>query len=398
PNLEGAIRDQVQGRILAVGKPGTSAVPREPLPEVPDLTACRNPKTRDALLRYYGGDAETEAAVGRALEWLVRHQSMPEGYWSFDHQGPGNRNPSANPGTLDQAPNAATALTLLALMGAGHSPRRGEYRRDITAGLNFLRSRMVPVGPDAGTLFEPQAGPMPSHALAACALCEAVAVTSDTQSIRAGQAAVNFIVNTQNADGGWADTPPLPNQKPEASNVYATAWNVQALKTAQWAGLKVPDAKLSEAEGFFDSVRNADGDGFAVEARTSGADPTATAAALLSLMYLGWQPDRPEVIRFAAAAAERGPAAAGRLYQNLCTAQVLREFGGQPWADFSTAMRRQLLETQADAGPEKGSWYFDGSGWNHRSGGRLFSTAMAVLILETDYRHPPLAQQDQAGQ
>ncbi len=392
PNLEGALRDQVQGRILAVDGPAAAAAAREPLPHVPDLAACRNPKTRDALLRHYGGDAETEAAVGRALEWLVRHQSLPDGYWSFNHQGPGNRNPSPNPGTLDKAPNAATGLALLALMGAGHSPRRGDYRRNVAAGVNFLRSRMVPVGPDAGTLFEPQAGQMPSHAMATCALCEAVAMTSDAQSVRAAQAAVNFIANTQNADGGWAYTPRLPDQRAEASSLAATAWNVKALKAAQWAGLKVPDARLTAAEGFFNTVRIADSDGFAPAPRDSQADPVSTAAAMLSLMYLGWQADRPDVIRFAAAAGEKGPSLSGQLYQNLCTAQVLREFGGQPWAAFSAAMRQHLLDTQADQGPEAGSWHFDSSGWNNRSGGRLFNTALAALILETYYRHPPLAQ------
>ncbi len=383
---DGAVADQVRVRILAAEE---AATPREPPPEVANLAACRTQQNRAALLQYYGGDEETEEAVERALRWIAHHQ-FPGGYWNFNHQGPREQNPSANPGTLEEAPNAATAMALLPLLGAGHSPRQGEFRRNVHSGINFLRSRMVPVGTDSATLYEPEAHMMPSHAIATCVLCEVVAMTADTQNLRAAQSLVNFIVNTQNPDGGWSFSPKLPDQQAEASNTIATAWNLTALNTARWAGMKVPEARMKLAESFLDSVRTVDGVGFLREPRTTRADPTATAAGIFSHMILGWNPKRPELVSFVASASEQGPAMSGQFYQNLCTAQVLREFGGRPWTKFSTALRGHLLATQAGDGPEKGSWYIDSAAWGNRQGGRLFSTAMGALLLETYYRYPPL--------
>jgi hypothetical protein len=112
-------------------------------------------------------------------------------------------------------------------------------------------------------------------------------------------------------------------------------------------------------------------------------------------MYLGWTPQRSEVIDFVDVASKRGPASGGKFYQNFYTNQILREFGGESWAKYNAAMRSQLLAAQEQEGPAKGSWFIDGQGWSNRQGGRLFCTAMAALILETYYRHPPLYQDSQ---
>ncbi len=386
---DGKVRAQVRTRILATGKPAASVGPVESPPAIADLAACRTEQNRTALLRYYGGGDQTEAAVQMALVWIAAHQ-FPDGSWNFDHRGPRDRNASADPGALDQAPNTATALALLPLLSAGHGPRRGEFRRNVGGGLNFLRSRMTPVGTDAATLYEPQAGFLPSHAIATCALCEAVALTTDAQSQKSAQNAVNFLVNTQNTDGGWSLKPSLPDQPSGSSDFFATAWSVTALKTAQWSGLRVPETKLKLASSYFDNLRAPDGSGFLRERRDGRANPTATAAGALSQLYLGRAMKRLELLQLVADLAAQGPALAGEFYQNLCMAQVMREVGGLPWTTFSTALRDHLLEAQANDGPEKGSWYLESVGWGNHVGGRLFCTALATLTLESYYRFPPL--------
>lgn len=49
-----------------------------------------------------------------------------------------------------------------------------------------------------------------------------------------------------------------------------------------------------------------------------------------------------------------------------------------------------MVKTQAVNGHERGSWHFK----DHHGdvGGRLYTTAMAALILEVYYRHLPLYQ------
>jgi hypothetical protein len=386
---DGKVRGQVRTRILAAGEPGVSTGPVEPPPAIANLAECRTEQNRTALLHYYGGDDQTEAAVHQALVWIAAHQ-FPDGSWNFDHRGPRDRNASADPGALDEAPNTATALALLPFLGAGHGPRRGEFRRNVGGGLNFLRSRMTPVGADAATLYEPQAGFLPSHAIATCALCEAVALTSDSQSQRAAQHAVDFLVGTQNTDGGWSLKPSLPDQPAGSSDFFATAWSIAALKTAQWSGLRVPDTKLKLAGSYLDGLRAVDGAGFLRERRDGRADPTASAAGALSQIYLGRAMKQLELLQLVAGAAAQGPGLGGEFYQNLCMAHVMREVGGAPWIKFSTALRNHLLETQANDGPEKGSWYLESVGWGNHVGGRLFCTALATLTLESYYRFPPI--------
>src|SRR5262249_5873343 len=43
----------------------------------------RSAATRQQVVRDGGGNTETEAAVARGLDWLVKHQA-PDGHWSLD--------------------------------------------------------------------------------------------------------------------------------------------------------------------------------------------------------------------------------------------------------------------------------------------------------------------------
>jgi hypothetical protein len=56
--------------------------------------------------------------------------------------------------------------------------------------------------------------------------------------------------------------------------------------------------------------------------------------------------------------------------------------------DFAAALHEYLIRTQATRGHEDGSWDFpDRYG---SVGGRLYTTAMFALILETPYRYVPI--------
>jgi len=58
-------------------------------------------------------------------------------------------------------------------------------------------------------------------------------------------------------------------------------------------------------------------------------------------------------------------------------------------------MRPKLVNTQAKAGPDKGSWYIGGD-HGASSGGRLYCTSMCAMVLEVYYRHMPIYKQDAA--
>jgi len=341
------------------------------------------------VLPVFGSSDASEAAVDRALEWLAEHQKA-DGSWSFDHTGPPCKKRCPNPGSLAAAPNAATALALLPFLAAGNGPRQGKHRENVAGGLDFLKSQMRPLGPTLAALYEPRARQMPSHALGTIALCEASAVSPDRHTRKAAQSAVNCIVLTQNADGGWPAQPQRPNQQPGPSSLDPTGWNLAALKTAQWAGLQVPKKTLKQARAYLDGMRTEDKTGYRPNEDSAQPDPTATAIAVLSQMYLGWPHQEPELVDYVAGLGKSGPSTTGQFYLNYHNCQVMRHHGGPSWNAWNTALRDHLVATQAGEGHAAGSWYRRRPHWGTRQGGRLFCTALGALILEVYYRHPPL--------
>ena len=103
---------------------------------------------------------------------------------------------------------------------------------------------------------------MPSHALATIAVCEAAALSHgrDKQWQTLAQAMVDYIVATQDGDGGWSNKPVLAEsihakirrqrEKPEPSTMLATGWTLMALRTARWADVDVPDRTFQRAVEF----------------------------------------------------------------------------------------------------------------------------------------------------
>jgi len=346
---------------------------------------CREDSNKVTLLKTFGGNEASETAVQRALEWLVRHQKT-EGNWSFHHATAACRTECPDPGTLDQATHAATALALLPLLGAGHGQRQAKLHKNVLSGLSFLNKR---IAAGNGNLHERGVGDMPSHALATLALCEAFPGARDAKTKTSAKAAVKFIIGTQNNDGGWGTKPKLVEPTPDASDTQATGWNLMALRAAQLAGLTVPEKTFRRADHFLDTVAVANKGGYRPTADAKASDPYATAAAILSRMYLGWPREQPELADYVSQVSRARPGP-GRFLLNCLNSQVLRDTGGPTWEPWNAALRDRLLATQQTEGHGAGSWFINSGDWGHKTGGRLFCTAMGALILEVYYRYPPL--------
>ncbi|MEZ6071695.1 MAG: hypothetical protein R3C10_15880 [Pirellulales bacterium] len=291
-----------------------------------------------------------------------------------------------NPGNV-KTTTGATAIALLAFLGAGHTHLEGEYADVVRRGLYYLsrRAKHDPHGVDL------QEGTMYAQGLATITLCEASVMTSDVSLAKMAQEAIDFIAYAQDdSGGGWRY---FPNSIGDTS---VTGWQLMALKSGQIARLDVPRSCFYGATHFLDTVAAQNGTRYGYQVGDAATD-SMTSVGLLCRMYLGWKHDDARLAAGVAYLGELGPSETD-MYFNYYATQVLSHYGGANWEAWNPVMRDFLVQTQATQGHESGSWFFVDQ---HATGaGRLYNTAIAVMILEVYYRYMPLyteAAVDKAG-
>jgi len=340
----------------------------------------RGDAARKQLVYAHGGSEASENAVGKALLWLAEHQ-MPDGSWNFNHQRGSCKGLCANPGQMDRAEIAATALGLLPFLGAGQTHLQGKYKKNVQSGLYFLVNKMK-VGPNGGDLGYEQ-GNMYGHGLAAIALCEAYALSKDKSLAVPAQQALNFIVYAQDPlGGGWRYQPRMPG------DTSVVGWQLMALKSGHMAYLDVPPQTIKGVTNFLNTVQTESGARYGYTDGAAHSEAT-TAIGLLCRMYLGWKHDEPALERGVQILSARGPSPTN-MYFNYYATQVLHHYEGEAWTAWNAKMRDFLIKEQKTTGHEAGSWYLQDS--SSLQGGRLYTTAMCAMTLEVYYRHLPIYQ------
>ncbi len=355
--------------------------------------SSRSPDMKKKLLRDYGGNESSEAAVTEALKWLSRHQVSSgefNGAFTFGHHVVCN-GACDHPGEEKawKSLNAATAFGLLPFLGAGQTHYDGQFKENVRRGLLFLinngkkgMQRGLPV-----LDLRDGYGNMYSHGLAAITLCEAYAMTEDPALAAPAQAALNFIIYAQCRDGGWRYSP----QQADGGDTSVVGWQVMALKSGYMGHLVVPPATVQGASLFLDKVQSNGGStyGYAEPSKTFRA--ATSAAGLLCRMYLGWDKTHPGLQAGVKELVKKG-VDKKNMYYNYYAAQVLRQNGGADWDKYNVELRDWLVSTQSKDRGASGSWHFADAAAHSgpQEGGRLASTALATMILEVYYRHMPL--------
>ncbi|MBT4014034.1 MAG: protein kinase [Planctomycetaceae bacterium] len=341
--------------------------------------AGRGAQTRAVLVRDFGGTKQSEAAVAMALKWIANHQNS-DGSWRFDHSLNEQRCNCSKPGSLKSSMNGATAMALLPFLGSGNTHKKGAYKKQVEAGLVYL-TRAMKVNDTTGDLTDP-GGRMYSHGLAAIAFCEAFAMTKDPQLMAPAQRSLNFISYAQDpVGGGWRYRPR------QAGDTCVSGWQLMALKSGYMGGLQIPAATIQGCYKFLDSV--ADNNGATFGYQSPGAGQATTAVGLLCRMYMGWKKEEPALQRGVEQLAKWGPSK-GDIYYNYYATQVMRHHGGKSWDVWNEKIRDSLIASQEKGqSHSSGSWAF-ASDEGAQSGGRLYTTTLATMILEVYYRHIPL--------
>jgi hypothetical protein len=346
--------------------------------------APRTPQSRAELGAMYGATRESEQAVELALAWLAEHQQR-NGSWSFDltiDPCRGRCSHSRSAGESATPATAATGLSLLAFLGAGYTHREGKYAEVVRRGVYYLRDAARP----ATHGLDLQAGSMYGHGIATLALTEILAIDRynnqvDTEIKELVEDAILFTLVAQHQQGGWRYVPGSPG------DMTISGWQILSLVSARYGGVGLRTNTLSDAKNFVLSLSH-DGT-YEFGYITKRPEPTTTAIGLCLLMYLGESPFRSEFNHSLSKLAARGPKKFD-VYHDYYATMALHNARHPYWEQWHKPLRDHLVRTQATTGHERGSWHFK----DHHGdvGGRLYTTAMAAMILEVYYRHIPLYQ------
>lgn len=355
-------------------------------------------KTKRALLRMYGGTAESEDAVLRGLLWLAAHQQA-DGRWSLKHYSqnvPGCDCQTEFEKEVEDIDTAATAFGILPMLGAGithnHAPEEpselADYCKVVERGLAFLirQQNRKPGDKNIGHL----GGNMYAHAMGTLALCEAYGLSQDERLKIPTQLAVKYLVDAQHQEGGWRYGPR------QAGDLSVTSWVFFAIRSAQLAGLPISKSPLVRAERFVNSCAvPTEQFKLARYAYLPGQDAkqSMTAAGLLTHQFIGWPPETPDLADGCQYLIEHLPPESGTtlgpIYYYHYATQVLHNMEGSEFDVWNHRMREHLIRTQEKEGHRTGSWNPQGCDYGQRAG-RLYATGMALLTLEVYYRHLPL--------
>ena len=172
------------------------------------------------------------AAISRGLNYLARHQE-PDGAFIDGIGRKVNNTYLAHAGKHV----GVTALAGISFLAQGSTPSRGQYGHQVQGCLDFVLrcvSREGFITNDGSRMYE--------HAFGALFLAE-VAGMAPTAEVHEGlKQAVSSIVASQNDQGGWRY---LPGAKD--SDISITVCQVQALRAARNAGVRVPKDTIDRA-------------------------------------------------------------------------------------------------------------------------------------------------------
>ena len=331
-----------------------------------------------------GGSKETEAAVQAALKWLSGHQNQ-DGRWEARRNEAGRETTPdgrSRPNAGADADTGMTGLALLAMLGAGNTHLRGDYRENVRLGLNFLLQSQDAEGCLSGTADRYAA--MYCHAIATFAMGEAYGMTGEKRLEQPLRRAIDYTIAAQDPfGGGWRYKPH------DAGDTSQLGWQFMALKSAQTAGIPMPETTRQGIIRYLQSVTSHGSGGLASYRPLEPPSRTMTAEAMLCWQFLGIARDHPacdEAANYLLSA----PPGVGQtnFYYWYYGTLVMYQFQGEAWQRWNTAVATQLVGLQNREGIQAGSWDPDGVWGGY--GGRIYSTALGALCLEVYYRFLPV--------
>lgn len=384
--VDDSIRSELEARPLVSIEPGSQQL------ALPELYSLRE----DGI-----DNKEAFEAVRSGLHWLAAHQDA-SGRWSasqfMEHDPSGDPCDGAGNPALDVG---TTSLAMLAFMACGNTPSKGDYSDNVARGARWLASKQEAasgiIGGNNCNEF------IYCHSLATLALAEAYGLSGSSELRGVTQSAISYLERHRNPSTAWR------YQYRDGDNdtsVVVVVW--MALRAARDFGLEVGAESHGRVLTWIDAMTDplsgragyTDQGGYSSRRAGDHAvrfprpeNETMTGAALFCRYLLGQSPDRTPIMnaqaQLIASKPPRSDADAIDFYGWFYGTNALRQYGGRLWADWYAAAVKTLLHLQSKTGSARGSWNPVGV-WGE-DGGRIYSTAMAILTLMAPARYADMS-------
>lgn len=310
------------------------------------------------------GDLVTPAAqqaIDRGLDYLARQQH-PQG--SF---GSGQYSENI----------AVSSLAGIAMLSSGSTPGEGPYGENLERVLGFVLDNTSP----SGFIVVPHStshGPMYDHGFGTLFLAETYGMTQRADVREKLKKAVQLIIYSQNAQGGWRYQP----SRVTDADISVTICQIMALRAARNAGIFVPRNTVDKCIKYVQESQNADG-GFRYMLNTGPSAFPRSAAGVVALytagIYEGDEIKRGLEYLNAFMPGQQGRRDSHYFYGHYYAVQAMYQTGGDHWIHWYPAIRDELVARGKD-----GVW--------SDSICPEYGTAMACIILQMPNNYLPIFQ------
>ena len=315
----------------------------------------RNGGERTIMVKRHGGSRATESGVDRGLHWLAQAQRA-DGSWNDTND--------------ERNTVGITGITLLAFLGAGHTPKVGEYKENVKNGLNWLAAHVRSNGQIGNSLFD--------QCQATTALAEGYGMSGQQEWVDPTLRCIRYLDHLLR-NRILPLTPGLTgNRFPDG--VENLAFATMAAKSAKVAGLPVPHS-------LFDSLLI-----LAQQLENTKATPHASAVIAMSRLFMGYQPH--DVEKHVQQMMTELPAwTPGRFHLGFFQIATLVAFqcGGETWKQWNDALKAMLVAKQTNEG-----WPAEDA-WIGPTNSRVATSAFCATCLEVYYRYLQLDSSGGAG-
>ncbi len=403
PHVVTVVSGLVLGVVLAGPTHGQDKKPADPKPVAP--------KPLQGMLYYRkhiadavalgGATPESERMVSAGLDWLKRHQE-DDGSWSCSNFRRRCKEVNDNPYRCENKGNAlydvgVSALAVLAFLGAGRTDADGPDTDTVQRGLSWLKSQQDARGLIGSTEDQRY---MYGHVIATNVMVEAAALNPAGGWRACADKALDYLLKMQAKKQGWRY-----GEKSQDSDVTVTAWAVMALKTADVAHIRSATSVIGDASNFVKSVTDEKTFHVGYLSKMDGPfrldeqgerfpkseSESTTACGMVIKILGGEEPRISSLIRAQSKRCLDKPPAWKRdegvidiYYWHFATLAMF-QLAGEEWMTWRNAIFDAAQRAQVSEGCARGS--FDPLDPWTRFGGRIYSTAMMTLTLESGYRY-----------